>query len=545
MLDKVTIAYRGGTYEIGRGRDYFGIWTVEGSRSQPLEWWPETQEGWSAAWTRFAVLEAPDAISTVGQTRTRPGERADWAPAITAGRRGAIAAALLLGVGVALGIAGLFPDYLGGTSLAGQPDNLVSHVIYLAAWTVGGVLIALGGARLRVGALLAAGLSIVTFGLFLADAGTPISGGAHLAGAGLVLSLLGWLACAAGSALAFLIRPARSADPAGSTGTHRRRITLGRPRGAALGPAVLLVLAGLGTAAAFALSWDSFTLRTAAGQTQTFTAGNAFADPGAVIAGNVVVMVALAAVVITAALWRPARYGAALLAGAIIPMAAQAISALVQVGEAASPTQFGLTPAQASQLGLTISTGLTPAFWIYTVLVVVLLVSCAWMLFMPLAPQDAAVAASAAGPHAGDDADTQVPAWHVARTDAYDTTGARSSSLDDHDWDIDDDAESDEFDSYEEFRSDNPTDSTVTPVTEANGGDQPGRPAPPALRTLTLTPRSAGAARDGAGGRAWLPLARVPSALCRVVLRHDEDPREEASRCRAADQGRLDALRPG
>src|ERR1700721_111828 len=109
VLDKVTIAYRGETYEIGRGRDYFGIWTVAGSRSQPLEWWPETQEGWSAAWTRFAVLEAPDAISTVGQTRTRPGERADWAPGITAGRRGAIAAALLPGGGGARGLAGLFP----------------------------------------------------------------------------------------------------------------------------------------------------------------------------------------------------------------------------------------------------------------------------------------------------------------------------------------------------------------------------------------------------------------------------------------------------
>ena len=91
---------------------------------------------------------------------------------------------------------------------------------------------------------------------------------------------------------------------------------------------MLLVLAGLGTAAAFVPAWDNFTLRAAAGQTQTLTAGNAFADPGPVIAGNVVVMVALAAVVIAAALWRPARHGAVLLAGAVIPMAAQAISAL-------------------------------------------------------------------------------------------------------------------------------------------------------------------------------------------------------------------------
>ena len=490
MLDKVTIAYRGGTYEIGRGRDYFGIWTVAGSRSQPLEWWPETQEGWSAAWTRFAVLEAPDAITSVAGTASRPGERADaaWAPAITAGRGRAIVAALLLGVGVALGIAGLFPDYLGGTSLAAQPDNLVAHVIYLAAWTAGGVLIALGGTRVRVGALLATGLSIVTFGLFLSDAGTPIAGGAHLAGAGLVLSLLGWLACAAGSALAFLIRPARNAgpvpavgpvpaagpvptgDPAGARG---RLFTLGWPRGAALGPAVLLVLAGLGTAAAFVPSWDSFTLRTAAGQTQTFAAGNAFANPGAVIAGSVVVMVALAAVVIAAALWRPVRHGAVLLAGAIIPMAAQAISALVQVGEATSPTQFGFTPAQASQLGLTISNGLTPSFWIYSALVVVLLVSCAWMFFIPMTPHDAAVAGSA-GPRADDDADSQVPTWHVARADAYDTTGVPAPAQDDG-WDIDDDAESSEFGNYAEFGSDNPADSTVTPGSKVDDGDQPGR----------------------------------------------------------------------
>ena len=530
MLDKVTIAYRGGTYEIGRGRDYFGIWTVEGSRSQPLEWWPETQEGWSAAWTRFAVLEAPDSITSVGRTATRPSERTDaaWSLAMTAGRGRAMVAALLLGVGVALGIAGLFPDYLGGTSLAAQTDNLVAHVIYLAAWTAGGVLIALGGTRVRIGALLATGLSIVTFGLFLADAGTPIAGGAHLAGAGLVLSLLGWLACAAGSALAFLIRPARNAgwaapEPAPAVGpvpaprpapapgqvpdagqvpvgdqfpaavsvpagdqfpvaspvragdlarTRGRLLPLGWPRGAALGPAVLLVLAGLGTAAAFVPAWDNFTLRTAAGQTQTFAAGNAFANPGPVIAGNVIVMVALVAVVIAAALWRPARHGAVLLAGAIIPMAAQAISALVQVGEPVSPAQFGFTPAQASQLGLTISTGLTPSFWIYCVLVVVLLVSCAWMLFIPLTPHETAVASSA-GLRAGDDADSQVPTWHVARADAYDVTGTPSPAQDD--WDSDDDAQSDPFDSYEEFGSDNPADSTVTPGGKADDGDQPGR----------------------------------------------------------------------
>lgn len=71
MFDKVTITYRGAKYEVGRGRDFYGIWTVGGSRSQPLQWWPETSEGWSAAWTKFTQIEAPGAITPVG-LRTPP-----------------------------------------------------------------------------------------------------------------------------------------------------------------------------------------------------------------------------------------------------------------------------------------------------------------------------------------------------------------------------------------------------------------------------------------------------------------------------------------
>jgi hypothetical protein len=441
VLNKVTITYRGAKYEIGRGRDFYGVWMTGAPRSQPLEWWPETPEGWSAAWIRFASIEAPGAIVPVGR-RTPPvgpstnqvdenagpfgqntaplGDSAEptgetvvvagggtapygqylgplgqntapygasrrGAPAIS-GRTGAIAAAALLAVGVILGVVGLFPAYVGGSSLAQLASQLIPHVMYLAAWTSGAVLILLGGARLRLGALLSVGLSAVTFGLFFADAGTAIAGAGNTAGAGLVLTLLGWLACAAGSVVAFLYRPVGPPAPAGGSAAAEhpgRPGSLARPRGAALGPIVMLVLAGLGVAAAFAPAWDSFTLRTAAGQTQSITAGNAFSNPGLVITGDVVVMVALAAVVIVAALWRPVRHGAVLLAGAVIPMVAQAISALVMAGEGASPAQFGISSAQASQIGLTISAGLTPAFWIYCGFLVALAVSCAWMLFMP------------------------------------------------------------------------------------------------------------------------------------------------------------------
>ena len=499
VFEKVTITYRGAKYEIGRGKDFYGIWLAGAPRSQPLEWWAETAEGWSAAWSRFTAIEMPGTIVPVGRKTppvpqgaapaaestapaagstaaagmaaagtaaagtataaegtataaqsaapaaesTTPAAESTAGPAATAdtegpatgplgtndvatggytnpfgsegygqysgpygqgaglygqptgpragrrwpgmaafgrlapvaaGRAGTVTAAGLLAAGVILGIAGLFPSYL-GTSLTAQASQLIPHVIYLAAWTLGATLIFLGGNRARLGALLAAGVSAVTFGLFVSDAGLAIDGGST-AGAGLVLSFVGWLACAAGSALAVMRRP--EPDPVAGPA---RMVT--RPRGSAVGPAVLVVLAGLGVAAAFAPAWDSFTLRAATGQQESLTAGNAFSNPGWVVAGNVLVMLAVAAVVIVAALRRPVRHGAALLAGAAIPMTAQAISAMVQAGGSVSPSQFGFSSAEASRIGLTITSGLTPAFWIYCAFLVTLIVSCAWMLFTP------------------------------------------------------------------------------------------------------------------------------------------------------------------
>ncbi len=403
MREKVTISYRGAGYEIGRGEHFYGIWAVSAPQSQPLEWWPETPEGWTGAWSRFAAIEKPGTIVQVSQ-RTGPSPTGSLAAqpvpagslaaqplaaaqpppagplaAQTAGPVTAsiAAAAALLIVGIVCGLAGLFPAYLDGASLAQQPAQLVPHVIYLAAWTASAVLILLGGVRQRAGTLLGVGTSAVTFGLFFADAGEAMASGAHVAGPGLWLGLAGWLACAAGSAVAFRLR-----RPGG----------LGRPHSDDMGPVVMLMLAALGTAAAFAPAWDSFTLRIATGATQTVTEGNAFANPAPVIVGDVAVMVALVAVVAAAALWRPVRLGAALLGGAIIPMAAQAISALIQVSEPVSPTQFA-TPEQVRLTGLTVSSGLTSAFWIYCAFLVALIASFAWMLIpphrvMPEPPQD-------------------------------------------------------------------------------------------------------------------------------------------------------------
>jgi len=327
------------------------------------------------------------------------------AGALLAGRRGT---ALLVGegllvLGVVLGLAGLFPDYEGSQSLLAQGDQVVPHLCYVVAWAVSAGVIALGVAKpgmARLGALFALGLSAVTFGLFVADLGEVISGGVGL-GTGLVVSLLGWLACTVGAALAMRAAShddgayddtaaAAAAGPlAGLAGPRaqphlRPRFGLVRPGRGHAGPLALLLLAGIGTAAAFAPSWDSYTLATAStGTTQTITAGNAFDNPGLVIAGNVAVMVAVIAVAALAVLWRPARQGALLLAGAIVPLAAQAVSALIQVSGPTAPATFGISSAEASAAGLTISSGVTAIFWVYCVFVIALLISCAWLFTAP------------------------------------------------------------------------------------------------------------------------------------------------------------------
>jgi hypothetical protein len=365
VQDNVAIWYRGANYQLGRWWNGYGIWPVAGQPGQPLQQWPETPQGWAAAWSRFTAIEHPAAIVHLSRPAV-PVARSRPAVPVARPDRSAGAAGLLA-AGVACGIAGLFPAYLSGASLASDPANLVPHVIYLATWLASGVLVMSGGTRRQMGALLGLGTSIVTFGYFLADLGTVISGGSPLS-AGLAFGLISWLLCTAGAAVA--------AWPPGVAGAPRWQLARrGRP---AVTLAITTLLAA-GAAIAFAPSWDSYTLRTPSHVIQTVTVGNIFANPGAVITGNLAVMVTLVVAAAAAALWQPARLGAALLAGALIPMAAQAISALIQLGQGVSPAQFGISPGRAAQAGLTITSGLTPAFWIYLVLVIALAGMCAWM----------------------------------------------------------------------------------------------------------------------------------------------------------------------
>jgi len=179
-----------------------------------------------------------------------------------------------------------------------------------------------------------------------------------------VLSLLGWLACTAGCVVACRLR-----SLGGPLKPNRHQV----------GALLTLGIPALGAAIAFAPSWDHFTLHTAAGQSDSITAGNAFSNPAPLIAGSVAVMVALVALGLIAALWRPVVLGGAVLAGAIVPLAAQIVSALIQLSQT-TPTQFGISAANASRAGLTINSGVTFDFWLFCAFMVALIALCAQML---------------------------------------------------------------------------------------------------------------------------------------------------------------------
>src|SRR5260221_10267645 len=66
--ENVIVSHRGVRYEIGRGPGFYGIWPTGAAGFQPIEWWPETAEGWNGAWSRFSEIESRRAIRPVGQS---------------------------------------------------------------------------------------------------------------------------------------------------------------------------------------------------------------------------------------------------------------------------------------------------------------------------------------------------------------------------------------------------------------------------------------------------------------------------------------------
>ncbi len=338
MPENVIISYRGANYAIGQGQLYYGIWPAVSPQGPPIEWWQHTPEGWSAAWSRFSSLEVPGTIAPVNDPgRARPASArlarpprclvlalASPPPRVPlahrrresgclrsgfrdrrrcrrAGHRGSQRPdrRLVAGDRCCPGIVGLFPNYIGGASLASATADFVPHAIYLAAWTCRGAdlggRLPPSGRRVDRARHQRRDLRPVPRRRGDADHGRQPS-----LGAGLVLSILGWLACTAGSS--------RRSGPGCRSG-RRSRCAAAQPRArphqsAGTGPAaaaapVLLARDRADDDAGAGSGWcrdrirsllGRFTLQTSIGGAQTITEGNTFSNPGAVIFGDVVVM---------------------------------------------------------------------------------------------------------------------------------------------------------------------------------------------------------------------------------------------------------------
>ncbi len=125
---------------------------------------------------------------------------------------------------------------------------------------------------------------------------------------------------------------------------------------------LVFVLAAI-TAAAFLPAWDRGTATSSiTGQSVVRSLGNAFSGPWQQVVGTVVAAVALLIVPVVAIRLRDKGVGAALAAGAILVLSTQLVAAVVQVNLPVPPADFGLSQAQASQLGLVLSVRLTGWF---------------------------------------------------------------------------------------------------------------------------------------------------------------------------------------
>ena len=138
---------------------------------------------------------------------------------------------------------------------------------------------------------LAAGIAGVELGFLIADLAATLQGSARttpgvwLAFAALVMGVAGVLLGA-------------STVPMGSP-----RL---RPYNQSLHPrALVTTLLALLAVAAFLPSWDRYEVVDSAGQTLTVTLGNAFAQPGGVMAGELVAAFAIGVIAILGAFWAP------------------------------------------------------------------------------------------------------------------------------------------------------------------------------------------------------------------------------------------------
>jgi hypothetical protein len=120
-------------------------------------------------------------------------------------------------------------------------------------------------------------------------------------------------------------------------------------------PAFLVILLAVATAGAFLPAWDHYVATSTTGGSVSLNLGNAFSGPWQVVIGNVLLPLAVLAAAVVAVRAGHRAVGTALLAGSLLVLASQFTAAVVQVDHPLPAAVAGVSPAQASQLRMSLT----------------------------------------------------------------------------------------------------------------------------------------------------------------------------------------------
>lgn len=303
---------------------------------------------------------------------TRPRWMVDWAGLIGGG---------LIAVGIVLELVYMFngngPYWNGAQELS----YLLRNALDTGALAVSAVLVVAGSwptaapawpdsrSRRRVrGGLLGAGLCALYLVDSLVTIGYVATGLEHVVSP--TLGLTWWLPVAVGSGLS-LVRKGGLA----STGRP------GRPRRPDALPLALLAITVGGALVTWLPGWVRYTFTGSMGpHSEVLTSGLGapwvqFGGPWVEKAGSIGEATVIVAMAAAAVLWRPARFGAVFLAGAVLFLVTSGIEGIGDVAEALPRAYFGI-PAAAR---MTISVAGTLWLWAFCGFTALLIVVYGWL----------------------------------------------------------------------------------------------------------------------------------------------------------------------
>lgn len=321
---------------------------------------------------------------------------------VAARRPGAldVAAGLGLAATVVLHVVAMVPNYFSvNGSLMSQTDQATLYAIVAAAWALALAVGLTGPHRTPVAAGLAVGVAVTELGFRVVDIGLAASSNEFAAGVWLMS--LAWLVGAVSAGLAVMAartRHRRPPEPIAGVGPEAEMdVDWAAPGGAVAGPdgsptnstnttalpaaggaevdddhersawTLLVVILAAVTAGAFLPAWDRIVVTSSVtGQSVSVGQANAFKGPWQEVIGNVLAAIALLAVPAVAVRLRSKAAGAAAACGALLMLASQLASAVVQVDQPLTAERLGYSSSQVQQLGIVASLKLTGWFTVDT-----------------------------------------------------------------------------------------------------------------------------------------------------------------------------------